>query len=41
MEIELKLFVPPAALEALGADPLLTGVNARRKARKQIGRAHV
>ena len=36
MEIELKLLLPPAALEALGADPLLTGVNARRKARKRL-----
>ena len=36
MEIELKLLVPPAALEALSADPLLTGVKARRKARKRL-----
>ena len=36
MEIELKLSVPPAAIEALGADPLLTGVHAKRKARKRL-----
>ena len=36
MEIELKLLVPAAALEALGADPLLTGVKAKRKARKRL-----
>lgn len=31
MEIELKLLIPPAALEALRADPLLACVRARRK----------
>lgn len=36
MEIELKLLVPPAALAALSADPLLTGVKAQRKARKRL-----
>ena len=36
MEIELKLLVPPAALETLSADPLLTGVRAKRKARKRL-----
>ena len=36
MEIELKLLVPPAALAALGADPLLKGVKAKRKAPKQL-----
>ena len=36
MEIELKLLVPPAALAALSADPLLTGVKAKRKTRKRL-----
>ena len=36
MEIELKLSVPPSAIKALGADPLLTGVHAKRKARKRL-----
>ena len=36
MEIELKLLIPPAALEALGADLLLTGVKASRKTRKRL-----
>ena len=31
MEIELKLLIPPGALEALRADPLLASVKARRK----------
>ncbi len=36
MEIELKLLVPPAALAALGADPLLKGVKAKHKAPKRL-----
>ena len=36
MEIELKLLAPPAALAALSADPLLTGVKAKRKTRKRL-----
>ena len=36
MEIELKLLLPPAALAALSADPLLTAVKAKRKTRKRL-----